>query len=106
MIEDPTETMFDVDDDMNSVADSQSSNGKDDLSGLLDSVYVYYSPNPNERCKWFVRRMVASRVLMGLAIVFIGLAILMCCLGAIKSDSNRLVNGRKVSKVICIFCRL
>lgn len=111
MIEDPTETIFDfvefpiVDDsivEMNSVADSQSSNSQNsddnNLSGSLDSVYVYYSPNSRERCKWFVRRIVASRVLLGLAIVFIGLAVLMCALGMIKSDSNRAVNEKKVSK--------
>ena len=109
MIEDPTETVFDfvefplADNDIvevNSIADSQSSdsqNSDNDLSGSLDSVYVYYSPNSRERCKWFVRRIVASRVLLGLAIVFIGLAVLMCGLGMIKSDSNRAVKERKVS---------
>ena len=109
MIEDPTETVFDfvefplADNDIvevNSIADSQSSdsqNSDNDLSGSLDSVYVYYSPNSREHCKWFVRRIVASRVLLGLAIVFIGLAVLMCGLGMIKSDSNRAVKERKVS---------
>ena len=107
VIEDPTETVFDfvefpiVNEDvveMNSVADSQSTNSKDDVSGSLDSVYVYYSTDSRERCKWLVRRIVASRVLMGMAIVFIGLAVLMCCFGVIKGDSDRTVNQRKVSK--------
>ena len=116
MIEDPTETIFDfvefplVDDDVveiNSVSDSahQSSdsrkqNGdKTDVSGSIDSVYVYYSPNSGERCKWFVRRIMASRVLLGLGVVFIGLSILMCGLGMVKSDSNRTVKERKVSSM-------
>ena len=116
MIEDPTETIFDfvefplVDDDVveiNSVSDSahQSSdsrkqNGdKTDVSGSLDSVYVYYSPDSGERCKWFVRRIMASRVLLGLGVVFIGLTILMCGLGMVKSDSNRTVKERKVSSM-------
>ena len=112
MIEDPTETIFDfvefplVDNDIvevNSISDAQSSNSQqssdnNDVSGSLDSVYVYYSPNSRERCKWIVRRIVASRVLLGLAIVSIGLALLMCGLGMIKRDPNRSVKERKVSE--------
>ena len=112
MIEDPTETMFDfvefplVDDDIvevNSISDAQSSINQqssdgNDVSGSLDSVYVYYSPNSRERCKWIVRRIVASRVLLGLAIVSIGLALLMCGLGMIKKDPSRNVKERKVSE--------
>lgn len=119
MVEDPTETIFDfvefplVDDDIvevNSIADSQSSNRQssdnNEVSGSLDSVYVYYSPNSRERCKWFVWRGVASRVLFGLAIVFVGLAVLMCGLGMIKSDSNSNVKERKVSRSHLILCGL
>ena len=119
MVEDPTETIFDfvefplVDDDIvevNSIADSQSSNRQssdnNEVSGSLDSVYVYYSPNSRERCKWFVWRVVASRVLFGLAIVFVGLAVLMCGLGMIKSDSNSNVKERKVSRSHLILCGL
>lgn len=109
MIEDPTETVFDFiefplfEDDIVGEVNSQSSqqNSADsgsDVSGSLDSVYVYYSPNSRERCKWFVRRVVASRVLLGLAIVFIGLSVLICGLGMIKKDSNRSVKERKVSE--------
>ena len=115
MIEDPTETVFDFvefplfEDDIvgevNSQSSSSSSNSQqnsadssNDVSGSLDSVYVYYSPNSRERCKWFVRRVVASRVLLGLAIVFIGLAVIICGLGMIKKDSNRSVKERKVSE--------
>ena len=112
MIEDPTETVFDFiefplfEDEIMGEVNSQSSsnsqqNGADsgnDVSGSLDSVYVYYSPNSRERCKWFVRRVVASRVLLGLAIVFIGLAVLICGLGMIKKDSNCSVKERKVSE--------
>ena len=117
MIEDPTETVFDfvefplVDDDIVGEVNSQSSSSSNsqqnsadssnDVSGSLDSVYVYYSPNSRERCKWFVWRTVASKVLLGLAIVFIGLAVLMCGLGMIKSDSNRSVKERKVSENSC-----
>ena len=119
MVEDPTETIFDfvefplVNDDIvevNAIADSQSSNGQNsddnDVSGSLDSVYVYYSPNSRERCKWFVRRVVASRVLLGLAIVFVGLAILMCGLGMIKGDSSSDMKEKKVSRSHKILCSL
>ena len=121
MVEDPTETIFDfvefplVDDnivEVNSIADSQSSNRQNsddsDVSGSLDSVYVYYSPNSRERCKWFVRRVVASRVLLGLAIVFVGLAVLMCGLGMIKSNSNSNVKEKKVSRAMkfCVVCTI
>ena len=113
MIEDPTETVFDFvefplfEDDIVGEVNSQSSSSNsqqnsadsgNDVSGSLDSVYVYYSPNSRERCKWFVRRVVASRVLLGLAIVFIGLAVLICGLGMIKKDSNRSMKERKVSE--------
>jgi len=81
-------------------SDSQKASDSNDVSGSLDSVYVYYSPNSRERCKWFVWRIVASRVLLGLAIVFIGLAAIMCGLGMLRSNSNRNVKERKMPTVV------
>ena len=103
--EGPTEVVFDfiefpiADSDavaeVSSNSDSQP-NKEDEVSGSMDGFYVYYSPNTKERCKWITRRMVASRVLMGISVILIGTAVLVCCLGVLRKDSSH-VTGNKVS---------
>ena len=105
MIEDPTKTIFEfvefpiADGDVmqieSSNADPPPVKGGNDLSGSLDSVYVYYRPSAQERYRWFTRSLVAKRVLLGISVVLIGLGLLMCCLSVLRKDSDR-ANGRKV----------
>ena len=110
MIEDPTETVFDfveipiVDGDIvqlqSSNADLPPSRSDSKVSGSLDTgIYVYYGPNAEEKYRWFTRRIVAKRVLLGISVVLIGLGLLMCCLGVLRNDSERMT-GRKVGCIV------